>query len=244
MTTMRRLLAVLTALALAAFGAFVLITYVRDADARAEARAEEGSLLVPVVVVDEQITVGTPGAEIADRVSTQRVPARLKADDALGSVDDVAGLEGQALADLLPGEQVRRARFEVPQPEVVDDVVPPGLQEVSLALDPQRAVGGTLVEGDLVGVFVSGAGLNAATNTPTAVTALAVDRVLVTGVQQGGAADTGAQTVTVTLALGEADAAVVVAGQEQDSVWLSLQEPAGTADTSTGSSTTTTGADQ
>ena len=242
---MRRLLAVLTALALAAFGAFVLITYVREADARAEARAEEGALLVPVLVVDEQVDAGSPAADLADLVSVEQVPARLKADDALDSVDDLDTVVGLTTGDLFAGDQVRRARFAEPEPEEEEElVVPAHLEEVSLALEPQRAVGGTLIEGDEVGVFVSGAGLNPETNTPTARTALAVADVLVTRVEHGTSDATGTGTVTVTLALTQEEAEAVIAGMEQDAVWLSLQEPFDPADTSTSTSTATTGADQ
>ena len=245
MTAMRRLLAVLTALLLAGFGAVVLIAYVSAADARAVARAEEGAVLVPVLVVDERVPAGTPAADVADLVSTEQVPARLKADDALVDLSAVEGLT--AMVDLLPGDQVLAARFADPAvlAAAAGDVQPdPGTQEVSLALDPQRAVGGVLTPGDRVGVFVSSAGLDPATNTPTARTTLAVDRVLVTAVERGGSDAAGASVVTVTLSLSDADAAAAIAGMEQDAVWLSLQEPVGPADNTPDSSATTTGADQ
>lgn len=247
MTTMRRLLAALTALALAAFGAFVLVSYVRGADARAAA----GARLVPVLVVDSAVPAGTPVADVADLVSTREVPARLKA---TGSLDDLSAVEGlTTTVDLLPGDQVMAARFADPAETAAasgEVELDPDTQEVSLTLDLQRAVGAVLAPGDRVGVFVSRAGVDPATNTPTAVTDLAVGDVLVTRV--GGAATgpdavaaTGAlQTVTVTLGLTEGDARAVIAGMEQESVWLSLQSAAGPADVVRTTTISSTGADE
>jgi hypothetical protein len=53
-----------------------------------------------------------------------------------------------------------------------------------------------------------------------------------------------AGTITVTLALSEENAAVVIAGMEEGTVWLSLQSEGEAADTSRTSTTTTTGDDQ
>jgi pilus assembly protein CpaB len=241
MTTMRRVLVVLSALVLAAFGALVLVSYVRGADARAEA----GAVLVPVLVVDAQVPAGTSVDDLADSVSTAQVPQRLVATGALGDLADVEGLS--TTVDLLPGDQVVAARFADPAVQAAGAVaVPAGLQEISLTLEPQRAVDGDLDAGDEVGVYISSGGLDVTATTP-AVTALVVDRALVTRVSStGGGADlTGAgQTVTVTLALHQADAARVIAGAGQDGVWLSLQSAAGSADTSPTSTTTTPGDDQ
>ncbi|MCZ2810082.1 RcpC/CpaB family pilus assembly protein [Modestobacter sp. VKM Ac-2979] len=238
MTTMRRVLAALAALALAAFGAVVLISYVRGADARAEA----GAVLVPVLVVDQDVPAGTPAAELADLVRTAEVPSRLVVPGSVEDLADVAGLT--TTTSLVSGEQVVFARFADPSVQAAAAGVvelPTGTEEVSLTLEPQRAVGGALVAGDRIGVFIS-------QGDPTT-TDLAVGEVLVTRVAGGAddqtAALTGAaQTVTVTLALTPEDAAVVIAGMEQGAVWLSLQESVDPADTSLDSTTTTTGADQ
>ncbi|MBB3676188.1 pilus assembly protein CpaB [Modestobacter versicolor] len=239
---MRRVLAVLTALALAAFGAFVLIGYVRGADARAEA----GAVLVPVLVVDEAVPAGTPVEELADRVSTAQVPQRLVASGALDELTTVSGLS--TTTELLPGEQVVAGRFADPTVQAAGEVsVPEGMQEVSLTLESQRAVDGVLAAGDRVGVYVSDGGLDI---TAATVASLAVDRALVTRVTGGGTDLTGAvPTVTVTLALTDADAVQVIAGMAEDAVWLALQERATSADTSLTSTsltstTTTTGDDQ
>ncbi|WP_299954485.1 Flp pilus assembly protein CpaB [uncultured Modestobacter sp.] len=234
---MRRVLAALAALALAAFGAVVLISYVRGADARAEA----GAVLVPVLVAADVIEAGTPVEEVADLVTTAEVPSRLVVGGYVEDLADVAGLT--TTTKIIKGEQLVFDRFADPSVQAAVDgevELPEGTEEVSLTLEPQRAVGGVLAAGDLIGVFIS-------QGDPTT-TDLAVGEVLVTrvdGGDAGTAALTGAaQTVTVTLALTPADAAVVIAGMERSAVWLSLQESVAPADNSPDSSATTTGADQ
>ena len=237
MTTMRRALPVLAALLLAAFGAFVLVSYVRGADARAQA----GAVLVPVLVVEEEVPAGTPADDLGDSVSTEQVPQRLVGTGALADLTDVAGLS--TTVALLPGDQVLAGRFADPTVAVAGEVVvPAGTEEVSLTLEPQRAVGGELGAGDRVGVYVSVGGLDV---TTASTTDLAVDRALVTRVTSSGAELAGAgSTVTVTLALSRADAATVIAGMAQNTVWLSLQSPAVPADTTVTSTSTSTGDDQ
>jgi len=234
---MRRSIAVLTALALAVFGAVVLVAYVRGADARAEA----GAMLVPVLVVDEQVPSGTSVADLTDYLSTGQVPQRLVATGALTDLTAVEGLS--TTVDLLPGEQVVAGRFADPTVAAAGAVpVPAGFEEVSLTLEPQRAVGGELAEGDEVGVYVSVGALDV---TSASVTGLVVDHALVTRVSTPAADLAGAgSTVTVTLALSPADAVTVIAGMAQNNVWLSLQSAAASADTSLTSTTTSTGDDQ
>jgi pilus assembly protein CpaB len=59
--------------------------------------------------------------------------------------------------DLIAGEQVVSSRFADPaQLEAESDVeVPEGLQEVTISLEPQRAVGGRIEPGDTIGFFAS-----------------------------------------------------------------------------------------
>jgi pilus assembly protein CpaB len=174
-------------------------------------------------------------------VSVQQVPQRLVASGALDDLGVVDGLS--TVAALFPGDQVVAGRFADPAVQVAGVVeVPAGLQEVSLELESQRAVGGSLAAGDLVGVYVSVGGLDI---TEAPVTGLAVDRALVTRVTSSSADLTGTvPTVTVTLALSQSDAAAVIAGMAQDAVWLSLQVPAAPADISLTSTSSIPGDDQ
>ena len=222
----RRLLAALAALVLAALGTGVLLAYVRGADARALA----GVQTVDVLVVDRPVPEGTPGEELAELVRTERLPARAAVPGAVTDLDELAGRV--ATVDLQPGEQLLAARFAAPEDlSVPGTVAPPeGAAEVSLLLEPQRAVGGRLAAGDTVGVHVS---LDGQTD-------VVLSRVLVTQVQgapvavaggegtdtasSGGAAPSA--SLMVTLGLRPEAAEAVVFGMEHGTVWLSL-EPEG-----------------
>ncbi len=108
---------------------------------------------------------------------------------------------------------------------------PAGTGEVSVLLEPQRAVGGRLAAGDTVGVFVS--------IPDTKTTHVVLHRVVVTQVQGAPVpadAATGDETQTasagspapttsllVTLALPAEQAEGVVFGAEHGTLWLSLE---------------------
>ncbi len=237
----RRLLAATVALLLAAAGAVVLLAYVRGADARALA----GTRTVDVLVVDQAIPEGTPGEEVADLVRTERLPAKAAVE---GGITDLAQLAGQvATADLQPGEQLLAVRFAAPEDLAVPGTVPPppGASEVSILLEPQRAVGGRLAAGDEIGVYVSLTLENEAGKT-VGTTHATLHGALVTQVQgapapasgdgttetasSGQAAPTG--SVLVTVALPARDAELVVFGMEHGTVWLALEpEGADSSDT-------------
>ena len=219
----RRLIAALAALVLAATGAVVLLAYVRGADARALA----GTETVDVLVVDQPVAEGTPGEDLADLVRTERLPAKAVVP---GGVTDLDTLAGQvATADLQPGEQLLAARFAAPEDLGVPGTVaaPAGTSEVSILLEPQRAVGGRLAAGDTVGVHVSLEGR----------THVLLNRVLVTQVQgapapvpDGQTTDTAATggaapsaSLMVTLGLRPEAAEAVVFAMENGTVSLSLE---------------------
>jgi pilus assembly protein CpaB len=223
----RRLLAAIAALVLLVAGTAVLVAYVRGADARAFA----GARTVEVLVVDELIPRGTPGSELTDLVRTEVLPAKAALE---GRVTDLSTLTGRvSTVDLQPGEQLLITRFENP-----DDLqaagtvaVPPGAQEVSILLEPQRAVGGRLAAGDTVGVVVS------VSLASVPATHAVLHDVLVTQVQ-GAPAPAAAEgdpetasagsaapsaSLMVTLAVSAAQAEAVVFGVEHGTLWLTLQ---------------------
>jgi pilus assembly protein CpaB len=223
----RRLIAALAALVLAATGTVVLLAYVRGADARALA----GTRTVDVLVVDRPVSAGTPAEELAELVRTERLPAKAAVPGVVTDLEELAGRV--ATVDLQPGEQLLAARFAAPEDLSVPGTVPApeGAAEVSLLLEPQRAVGGRLAAGDTVGVHVS---------LPDPSTHVLLHRVLVTQVQgapvavadgegtdtasSGGAAPSA--SLMVTLGLRPEAAEAVVFGMEHGTVWLSL-EPEG-----------------
>ena len=67
-----RIIGAIVALMLAGLGAFVLIAYVRGADAR----AADGATTTSVYIVAEEIPEGTAGDGIADFVKVDSVPSR------------------------------------------------------------------------------------------------------------------------------------------------------------------------
>ncbi|MGY1633672.1 Flp pilus assembly protein CpaB [Geodermatophilus sp. SYSU D01186] len=236
----RRLLAALAALVLAVAGTVVLLAYVRGADARALA----GVRTVTVLVVDQVVPQGTPGEDLSDLVRTEQLPAKAAVD---GVVTDLAALAGRvATVDLQPGEQLLDSRFAVPEDLAAPGTVPvpEGASEVSVLLEPQRAVGGRIAAGDEIGVYVSMTLENDAGKTIGA-THATLHGVLVTQVQGAPApadgdgtetASSGAAAPTnsllVTLAVPARDAELVVFGMEHGTVWLS-HEPEGADDSGT-----------
>ena len=224
----RRLLAALAALLLTVAGATVLLAYVQGAESRALA----GVRTVEVLVVDQPIAEGTPGDDVAALVRREAMPAKAAVE---GRVDDLGTLAGQvATVDLQPGEQLLASRFAQPGDLAAPGTarVPDGLQEVSVLLEPQRAVGGRLAAGDTVGVFVS------LTGDQGGASSAVLHQVLVTQVQGAPAPaateDGGAETASagspapsasllVTLAVSAAQAEAVVFGAEHGTLWLSLE---------------------
>lgn len=223
----RRLIAAFAALVLLFAGTVVLLAYVRGADARALA----GVRTTEVLVADEVIPEGTPAEQLSALVRTEVLPAKAVLADRVTDLGDLAGQV--ATVDLQPGEQLLAGRFAAPEdlgtPGTVP--VPDGLQEVSVQLEPQRAVGGRLAAGDTIGVLVS---LEDRTHA-------VLHRVLVTQVQGAPApveeGDGGAETASagstaptssllITVAVTAAQAEAVVFGAEHGTLWLSL-EPEG-----------------
>ena len=152
---MRRLIAIIVALALAGAGTFFLVAYVRGAEDRALA----GEVVVDVLVADAEIAAGTPAEELAGRVRAERVPAKVAA---AGAVADLSALEGRVAAiALLPGEQLVEDRFltldayQESAGTAANVTVPEDLLQVTISLTPDRVLGGELRPGDLVVVFAS-----------------------------------------------------------------------------------------
>ena len=143
-----RIIGAIVALMLAGLGAFVLIAYVRGADAR----AADGATTTDVYIVAEEIPEGTSGDGIADFVKVDSVPQRNVATGAVTDLADLAGLVSDAT--ILPGEQLLEARFIDPLELAArgDVPVPAGMQLVSFTLPADRVVGGAIVAGDRIGM--------------------------------------------------------------------------------------------
>ena len=148
----RRVVGILIAIVLALVGTVALAAYV----ASAEQRALAGEELVEVYVVSTPIAGGTAAEDIEDLVIVERVPVKIRAQGAVDSLPALAGYV--AGVDLLPGEQLVVGRFvqrsEFAEREIGIDV-PEDMVEITVELDPQRAVGGLLQAGQTVAVFAS-----------------------------------------------------------------------------------------
>jgi pilus assembly protein CpaB len=146
MSNKRRIIGIVAATLLALIGTASLVGYVRSA--KDKAVAEEA--LVDVYVVDEFVPKGAEPETIAAAVSLEQVPARLKQDGAIAELEALGDLV--AAVDLEPGDQLLAARLaakDVVSEEVTDKV------QISALLEAERAVGGVLQKGDLVGVYLS-----------------------------------------------------------------------------------------
>ena len=251
MKNKRRLTGILTATVLAIIGTVALVTTVQSAKDRAMAN----EALVDVYVVDVLVPKGATAETIKSSVSLEQVPARLQQPTAITDLEQVGA--NVAASDLQLGDQLLAARL-VPKSEVADDVT--DKVQISAVLAAERAVGGTLQKGDLVGVYLSfdpfdleqtvsvtGAGEPAPSDTKKSpnMTRLEFQHVLVTNVQttdepvvssdetdeDGPVQVTGAHYV-VTLALSPEQSERFVFATEFGHVWLS-NEPATVSDDGT-----------
>lgn len=214
----RRIITGIVAVLLAVAGVAVLVSYARGADTRALA----GVQTVDVLVVSTAIPKGTPVSKLDRFVRVQAVPANLAVPGSMRDLDPVVGMV--ATIALEPGEQLLANRFGTsaslePPGQVA---IPAGMQEITLSLEPQRAVGGLLVAGDRVGVFLSTKGNTASSTT----THLTLHKVLVTHVDTGGSDSSASTDVLVTFALLAPAAEQLVFGAEHGTVWLSHEPDA------------------
>lgn len=142
----QKLIGIIVSVLLAGIGTALLVAYVNSAEDRALA----GEKTVGVLVVSDTIPKGTKGEELADKVRLEQVPTKVLASGAVATTGSLTGKV--AVVDLLPGEQLVPSRFGTPEQAAG---IPAGMLQVTVSLDPVRALGGQLREGDSVGVVVS-----------------------------------------------------------------------------------------
>lgn len=232
----RRVIAAVVAVFLAITGGVLLTSYVQGADARALAGIQPAN----VMVVIAPIAKGTTAEQAARFVEVRQLPAVAVVAGSVDSVDDIAGRV--AAADLVVGEQVLDSRFVLPSSEQLSDLVtvPPGMEEVSIQLAPERVIGSRLKAGDTVGFVASFEFKDVNSDKPAIPTThLMLNRVLVTrvagsvpvGPNQPQATDAPSDVVMITLAVSAFNAERVVYAREYGKVWLTLQRE--TSDDST-----------
>lgn len=177
-----RVIAAALAVVLAAVGTVVLLMYVRSASSQSAAPAAPPVETIDVLVASGAIAVGAPAVGLEKLVATKALPK----DAALPNrVTDLKQLIGKvALVALEPGEQLLAGKFGI-APEVTavstSVKIPSNLQQVTILLEPVRALGGKLRPGDTVGVFISMKSAPVATH-------LMLHKVLVTAVDESVAA--------------------------------------------------------
>lgn len=229
----RRSIAILAAVLLTVFGTVVLVAFVNSA----EQRAQEGAELVRILVAAEEIPQGTSSDAVADAVAAREVPSVMRAADA---VDDISELGDQVTVErILAGEPIVARQFgdEAAAQRGDQGQIDEGRQVVTIALEPQRALGGQVAQGDLVGVIVSvesnGAASDAGASDATGCsgeTASVLSGIEVTDVS-GADPETGEATgatgaLMVSMDVDESDAEAIIFGAEYGSIWLTRQ-PAG-----------------
>jgi pilus assembly protein CpaB len=146
MKNKRRITGILAAVILATFGTVALVGYVQSAKDKAVAQ----EALVEVYVVDKVVPKGAAAETIKASVSLEQIPARLEQPDAITDLGDVGA--NVAATDLQPGDPLLSARL-VPKDQVALEVT--DKVQISAMFTPERAVGGGVKKGDLVGVYLS-----------------------------------------------------------------------------------------
>jgi pilus assembly protein CpaB len=224
-----RLLAGCLAVVLALVGGLLVFAYAGNANDRAMAGMEPANVLV----VASPVPAGTAVEALGEFVQTTSLPSTAIAASA---IKDLSGFEGKVTAvDLVPGEQLLAERMVAPEDLKTGGTieVPKGLQEVSFQLEPQKVVGGRLVPGDHVGIFISldGGALEDAPEEQT--TQLVLRKVLVTAVQRAPEvvsenAEEAAQalpqgSLLLTVAVDDLQAQKIVFAAEFAKLWLSKE---------------------
>lgn len=233
----RRIIAASVAILVAVISAVLLLSYVTSADQRAMA----GMRTEKVLVVTAAVPQGTAADQLGKAVALEELPSKAVVP---GALTTTAALKGKITTTALqPGEQLLASRFTNPT-TLKDSLavqVPKGFSEVSVLLDPDRAVGNNLSPGDKVGIFISlGDGVDKGK------THLVLHEVLVTRVQ-GVTAEQAAQdsqtqqsdqqsgqttsanqpapqgSLMITMAVSTENAEQVVFAAEYGHIWLSLE---------------------
>ena len=210
----KQVIAIVVAAVLALLAVGALVVYANNADDR----ALEGTETVEVLQATEDIAVKTPVAEIADKVELVKVPKSVQVPGAVTSLDDLAGQVTKVA--LVAGDQLSEAKFDAPESVKGPAALPDGMQEITLAFDGARLVGGAVKAGDRVGVYTSYNGL---TSNP-------INQLLVLKVDAGVAEAEATTGALVTFAVSTLEAQQLVHASEFGSLWLTRQNDTTTSD--------------
>jgi pilus assembly protein CpaB len=223
----------IAALVLGTVGTIGLVVFVQHA--RDDAVA--GEKLVSVYVAKDKISAGTRADQVASKVQQERVPAKVRAADAVVDLDELNGRV--ASVDIVAGEQLLLSRF-IAAGDQANQVqssipVPTGLFQTTVSLDPDQALGGQIRAGNRVAIVATDQSTlaNTATTQNTTTAKLVARNILVTTVQVDGkpgeGADKSQQVIDaptgkflVTLAVTQQDLESVVSAVNngQGKIWL------------------------
>lgn len=227
----RRKTRIAAGLIAAVIGTIMLFTVVNDQDRNTNSQVID---LGSVVVVKTAIPRQTPVELISESVGVVQMPTNLIAPGAVTSLNEItAGFVTST--ELLPGEQLLMARFRNPE-SLTRIEVPDSLQEVTIPVVPERAIGGAFIPGDTLGVIVSFSASDSGQNTSfilhgALVTAIQYSAGDVSGANAtASGSETSARTaptdrLLITFAVSSLDAARLVFAAEFGSIWLTLEGP-------------------
>lgn len=211
----KRVIAAVSAGALALLGVLVLVMWAQGANDR----AFDGAKLVSVVRVTKDISQGASINDLAGSTEIVKLPAESVPDGAVTDLDQITGLATNA--SLQSGEVLLKSRLAAPGNRKGKTDVPKGFQEISIALDPERSVAGAIEAGDRIGMVVTFEPKDS--NAPQ-LTDFVLNQVLVTKAKTAIVGEKGEITGTMlTLAVKTLDAERVVHSQKWGTVWLTLQ---------------------
>ena len=159
----RKLIGLLASVLVAGLGTLLLLKFANSSKPAPQSAISEPT--VPVLKVQRLIAKGTPAESIGDAVMIQQIPVSQKLNDAADNIALLTGLV--ASTDLLPNEQVIKARF-IPAAEQRKQEIGSGsgLIGVWVTLEPIRALNGSVKVNDTVAVFGSFSGVTAVYPTP------------------------------------------------------------------------------
>ena len=149
----RKLIGVVASVLVALGGTFVILRSSNSSKPAPVALAEPA---VTVLKVVKPVPKGTAADKLGDAVQEVSVPASQRAAGAAATLADLTGLV--VSTDLVPDEQVMKARFITAQEQQRTEVANTGgsgLMGVWLSLEPLRALGGRVQPGDQVAVVTS-----------------------------------------------------------------------------------------
>jgi pilus assembly protein CpaB len=141
-----------------------------------------------------------------------------------GYITNVYQLKGQRTAyPILAGEQISVARLRGSLQAAGGALgIPKGMQALSLTLEAQRAVSGTVHQADHVEAYGT---FTVPGNAQSQITRVLVPDALVLAVDHGDPSTTSTNDVTITLAVRPEDAERLAYAQETRHVWLTLLPP-------------------